>query len=342
MIRTSGRGIIRNRQIVLRSRPSAIPTPDNFELVDSDLPALEEGQLLIRHDYLGLAPAARIRMSEAASYAPPLPIGSPIYGQAVGVVLASRNPAFAEGDAVTISDGGWQEYSISNGASVNRIDTALAPATAWLGVLGVSGFTAWVGIQDFVGPRAGETIVVSAASGAVGSVAVQMARIAGCRAVGIAGSAEKCAYVTQDLGADACADHRANDFADALAAACPSGIDGYFENVGGAVRDTLWPLMNDFGRVAICGLISQYSSAQAPGGPDWFPILTKRLAVRGFMLRDHPDRYDAFVADMVKWVGSGQVKYREHVSDGLEETPRAFIDMLAGRNFGKTLVRLTY
>ncbi|MGE4322656.1 MAG: NADP-dependent oxidoreductase [Sphingobium sp.] len=333
---------MRNRQIVLRSRPSATPTPDNFELVEQAVPDLEDGQLLIRHEYLGLAPAARIRMSEARSYAPPLPLGSPIYGQAVGVVLKSRNTAFAEGDAVVISDGGWQEYSVSDGTSVNRIDTGLAPATVWLGTLGVSGFTAYVGMQDFLGPRTGETIVVSAASGAVGSVAVQMARIAGCRAVGIAGSAEKCAYVTQQLGAHACADHRASDFADALAAACPTGIDGYFENVGGAVRDTLWPLMNDFGRVAICGLISQYSDAQAPGGPDWFPILTKRLSVRGFMLRDHPDRYEAFVADMAQWVSTGQVKYREHIAHGLEDTPRAFIDMLSGRNFGKTLVRLNH
>ena len=331
---------MQNRQIVLRSRPSGMPTADNFEMIERPVPALEPGQILIRHSHLGLAPAARIRMSAAASYAPPLPLGAPIYGQAVGVVTASRHPGYAEGDTVMTSDGSWQEYSVSDASSVRRIDLDLAPATQWLGVLGVSGFTAYVGMQDFIGPRAGETLVVSAASGAVGSVAIQMARIAGCRTVGVAGSAEKCAFVVDELGASACVNHHLPDFAEALAAACPAGVDAYFDNVGGPVRDAVWTMMNDFGRIAVCGLISQYSSADGAAGPDWFALLTRRLSVRGFMLRDHPDRYDAFITDMVRWVASGEVRYREQLTHGLDCTPQAFIAMLEGRNFGKSIISL--
>ncbi|GGC78130.1 NADP-dependent oxidoreductase [Chelatococcus reniformis] len=330
-----------NRQIVLASRPEGLPALDNFALVSGDMPVPGPGQFLLAHHYLGLAPAARIRMGAARSYAPPLPIGGVIYGQAVGRVGASRHPQFQEGDLVVSTDAGWQEYSVSDGARASRIDAAIAPERVWLGALGVSGLTAYVGLLDVGGPRATDTVVVSAAAGAVGSAVGQIARIKGCRVVGIAGGSAKCRYVTQELGLDASVDYHAADFARQLADACHAGIDLYFDNVGGAVRDTVWPLMNDFGRVVVCGQISEYGATAPAAGPGWFSLLTKRLSVRGFLLRDHEERHAAAVADMSRWYREGRIKGREQIVEGLEQAPAAFIRMLQGGNLGKTLVRLT-
>lgn len=330
-----------NRQIVLANRPEGLPTPDNFALVSSEIPDPGAGEFLLEHHYLGLAPAARIRMGASRSYAPPLPIGGVIYGQAVGRVRASRHPAFREGDLVVSTDAGWQEYSVSDGARASRIDASVAPEQVWLGALGVSGMTAYVGLLDIGAPKVSDTVVVSAAAGAVGSAVGQIARIKGCRVVGIAGGGTKCRYVTEELGFDASVDYHAADFARQLADACPAGIDLYFDNVGGAVRDAVWPLMSDFGRVVVCGLISEYGATAPVSGPGWFALLTKRLSVRGFLLRDHEARQADAVADMSRWYREGRIKGREQIVEGLEQTPAAFIRMLQGGNLGKTLVKLT-
>ena len=328
-----------NRQIVFSSIPDGLPTLDNFTLVESPVPEPQDGQIRVRHLFLGLSPSARLRMAGDSDYGAGMPLGKPVQGQAVGVVDISRNPAFQPGDHLVVN-GGWQSYSVTSGRGATRVDADLAPPSCALGLLGTSGMTAYVGMLDIGLPKAGETVVVSAASGSVGSVAGQIAKLKGCRVVGVAGGAEKCDYVTKTLGFDACVDHRAPGLPQRLAAACPEGIDIYFENVGGAVRSAVWPLFNDFGRVVLCGMISDYQNREGLTGPDWFPILTHRLTIRGFLLRDHADRRDAFLADMADWYRSGKVRYREDVADGLEQAPAAFIRLLRGDNFGKTLVRL--
>lgn len=330
---------ILNRQWVLARRPRGLPVLDDFRLVDAEMPDLRPGQLLIRHEYLGLAPAARLRMSEQASYRAPLALGDVVYGQACGVVLQSRNEAFPEGAAVVTMSGGWQTHSVSDGAGVALIDPSVAPPTVWLGALGTSGQTAYVGLLHIGGVKPGDTVVVSAASGGVGSNVGQIAKLKDCRAVGIAGGPAKCRHVVEDLGFDACVDYRAPDFAEALRQACPGGIDVYFENVGGAVRDEVWPLMNARGRVVVCGLIAEYNDAQKPG-PGWFAILSKRLTLRGFIMSDHPELRADFVRDMSAWFAAGRIQVREDLSTGLDQVVPAFIGMLEGRNFGKTLVKL--
>ncbi|MEO8296246.1 MAG: NADP-dependent oxidoreductase [Burkholderiales bacterium] len=335
----SSAGTTVNRQIVLAARPQGLPAPDDFRLVEGRVPEPRPGQVLIRHTHLGLAPAARLRMSETQSYAQPMALGDVVYGQAAGEVIESRHDGFRPGDSVVSINGSWQEYSVCGGAALTPADLALAPATLWLGLLGTSGMTAYVGLLDIGRPQAGETVVISAASGAVGSAVGQIARIKGCRAVGIVGGAAKCAYVVDELGFDACIDYRAADFAQQLAAACPKGVDVYFENVGGVVRDTVWPLLNQNGRVVLCGLISEYNDAQG-AGPGWFPLLTKRLMVQGFILSDRLERRADFVRDMGAWYQAGRIRMREDLSHGLEQAVPAFIGMLQGRNFGKTLVKL--
>jgi NADPH-dependent curcumin reductase CurA len=337
------------RRFALARRPEGMVTLEDFELIEGPLPEPERGEVLVEHSHLGLAPGNRIRMSaDTRGYRASIPLGGTVTSAAVGTVVASRNPKFAEGDAVTSFDGGWQTHAISNGSNLRRVDLSLAPAPTWLGALGMSGFAAYVGTLDFARPKAGETFVVSAAAGAVGSVAAQVAATLGCTTVGIAGGTAKCTYVEENFGVGRCVDYRAVDFIEQLAASCPSGIDVYFDNVGGHVRDVVWPLLNEYGRVAVCGQISQYNevetndaTAASATGPSWFPLLTKSLTVRGFLAGNSlAQRYDDFRQDMSRWIRNGDVVSRDHVTEGFESTPQAFIDMLVGRNFGKTIVAI--
>jgi NADPH-dependent curcumin reductase CurA len=309
-----------NRQILLKSRPEGAPNLDNFELVRSPVPEPGDGEVLMRTRYLSLDPYMRGRMSAAKSYAKPVEVGQPMVGGTVGEIMTSRNAKFAVGDIV-MGYGGWQDYALSNGAGLRKLDPA-APVSTALGVLGMPG----------------ETVAVAAASGAVGSVVGQIAKIKGCRAVGIAGGPDKCRYVVQELGFDTCIDHRAADFARQLEAACPAGIDVYFENVGGAVQQAVWPLLNDFARIPVCGLIAQYNAAMP--GPDMSSVLRKRLTLRGFIVWDFAARQADFLRDAGEWVRSGRLKYREDVVDGLENAPAAFLGLLQGKNFGKLLIKV--
>jgi NADPH-dependent curcumin reductase CurA len=328
-----------NRQIQLKSRPEGAPGLDNFELVERPVPEPGEGEVLMRTLYLSLDPYMRGRMSAAKSYAKPAAVGEPMVGGTVGEIVASRNPKFSVGDIV-LGYGGWQEYALSSGTALRKLDPAAAPVSTALGVLGMPGMTAYVGLLEIGQPKPGETVVVAAASGAVGSVVGQIAKIKGCRAVGIAGGADKCRFVTGELGFDACVDHRAPDFARALEAACPKGIDVYFENVGGAVQQTVWPLLNDFARIPVCGLIAQYNSPTPMPGPDMFSVLRKRLMLRGFIVSDFAAKQGDFLREAGEWVRTGRLKYREDVADGLAQAPAAFLGLLQGKNFGKMLVRV--
>jgi NADPH-dependent curcumin reductase CurA len=329
-----------NRQILLKSRPEGAPTLGNFELTEGPVPAPGDGEVLMCTRYLSLDPYMRGRMSAAKSYAKPVGVGEPMVGGTVGEIVASRHPKFAVGDIV-MGYGGWQDYALSNGAGLRKLDPAAAPVSTALGVLGMPGLTAYAGLAEIGQPKAGETVVVAAASGAVGSVVGQIARIKGCRAVGIAGGPDKCRFVVDEFGFDACIDHRAPDLARRLEAACPQGIDVYFENVGGAVQQAVWPLLNDFARIPVCGLIAQYNLTTPMPGPDMFSVLRKRLTLRGFIVWDFAARQADFLREASEWVRSGKLKYREDVIEGLENAPAAFLGMLAGKNFGKMLVKVS-
>jgi NADPH-dependent curcumin reductase CurA len=281
----------------------------------------------------------RGRMSDAPSYAKPVGIGEVMEGGTVSDVVTSNVSGFAKGDIV-VGRTGWQTHALSDGSGLQKVDPTRAPISTALGVLGMPGMTAYAGLLEIGRPKAGETVAVAAASGAVGSVVGQIAKIKGCRAVGIAGGPDKCRFVAKELGFDACVDHRAGDFVRQLEAACPAGIDVYFENVGGAVQQTVWPLLNDFARVPVCGLISQYSATTPMPGPDMFSVLRKRLTLRGFIVWDFAARQADFLRDMGEWVGGGRVKYREDVVEGLENAPAAFLGLLQGKNFGKLLVKV--
>ncbi len=303
------------------------------------MPEPSDGGVLMRTRYLSLDPYMRGRMSAAKSYAKPVEVGQPMVGGTVGEIMTSRNAKFAVGDIV-MGYGGWQDYALSNGAGLRKLDPAAAPVSTALGVLGMPGMTAYVGLLEIGQPKPGETVAVAAASGAVGSVVGQIAKIKGCRAVGIAGGPDKCRFVVQELGFDTCIDHRATDFARQLEAACPAGIDVYFENVGGAVQQAVWPLLNDFARIPVCGLIAQYNAAPPTPGPDMSSVLRKRLTLRGFIVWDFAARQADFLRDAGEWVRSGRLKYREDVVDGLENAPAAFLGLLQGKNFGKLLVKV--
>jgi NADPH-dependent curcumin reductase CurA len=328
-----------NRQILLKSRPEGPPGLDNFELVERPLPEAAEGEVLMRIRYLSLDPYMRGRMSDANSYAKPAEIGEPMVGGTVGDIVSSRHPGFSNGDIV-VGYGGGQEYALSNGKGLRKLDPAAAPPSTALGVLGMPGMTAYVGLLEIGQPKPGETVVVAAASGAVGSVVGQIAKIRGCRAVGIAGGPEKCRFVAGELGFDACVDHRSSDFAKQLEAACPKGIDIYFENVGGAVQQTVWRHLNDFARIPVCGLIAQYNAKGPMPGPDMFSVLRKRLLLRGFIVSDFAARQADFLREAGEWIRASRLKYREDIVDGLEKAPAAFLGMLQGKNFGKTLIRI--
>jgi len=327
-----------NRRIVLASRPSGWVTADNFRLESQPLPALVEGQLRVRNLWLSLDPYMRGRMNEGRSYAAAQPLNETMIGGTAGEVVESRHPKFAIGDEV-VGMLGWQEYGISDGAQLKKVDTRQVPLSAYLGPVGMPGATAWIGLNRIIEAKAGETIVVSAASGAVGSVAGQLARLAGCRAVGIAGGTEKCRYVTDELKFDACIDYKSQDVGQTLKEAAPGGIDGYFENVGGEILDAVLPRMNAFGRIALCGLIAGYNGAPIPiRNPTWF--LLSRLKLQGFIVSEFMSLWPQALQELGKLVAEGKLKYRESVAHGLESAPRAFIGMLKGENLGKQLVRL--
>jgi len=331
------------KRIVLASRPVGEPKPSDFRIEEIPVPAPRPGQVLLRTIWLSLDPYMRGRISDAASYAQPVPIGGVIEAGTVCEVIASNNPAFAKGDIV-LARAGWQTHALSDGKGLAKIDPKLAPISTAVGVLGMPGMTAYTGLLDIGRPQPGETVVVAAASGAVGSAVGQIARIKGARAVGIAGGKDKCEFVKNELGFDHCVDHRDPDLAARLKDACPKGIDVYFENVGGAVFDAVFPLLNPFARVPVCGLIAHYNDTEAKP-PKWAAslmraILTKRLTFRGFIVSDFAARHADFLRDMSQWVREGKVKYREFVTEGLDTAPAAFMGLLKGANFGKQLVRV--
>lgn len=335
-----------NRQLHLVSRPTGEPTADNFALVERPLPDLDDGQVLVRHHYLSLDPYMRGRMSDAKSYAAPQPLGEVMIGGTAGEVIASRSPGFAAGDRV-VGMGGWQEHSIVTvgRAPLTKVDTTHVPLSAYLGPVGMPGATAWYGLDKIIGVKAGETVVVSAAAGAVGSVVGQLARVRGARAVGVAGGADKCKHVVDDLGFDACVDYKAHADARALARAlgeaAPAGVDGYFDNVGGTVLDAVMTRMNPFGRIALCGMIAGYSASGPIPMAAPILLLTQRLRLEGFIISEHLDVWPAALRELGGLVAAGRLHYRETIADGLEAAPAAFIGLLRGQNLGKQLVRLT-
>lgn len=337
--------IVQSTRIVLASRPDGAPTADNFRLEAVNLPEPADGQVLVRVIYLSLDPYMRGRMSAAESYADPVEIDEVMVGGTVGQVVDSRHPDFATGDYV-LGYAGWQSHAVVDGNQLRTLDRDAAPLSTAVGVLGMPGFTAYSGLLKIGQPKAGETVVVAAASGPVGSAVGQIAKLKGARAVGIAGGPEKCAYLLDELGFDAAVDHRSPNFAEKLRAACPDGIDVYFENVGGAVAAAVLPLLNLYARVPVCGLIAQYNDTETPEGPDRLPgfftrVLVKSLTIRGFIQSEFvSEMYADFQRDVSGWIREGRFAYREDIVDGLENAPAAFIGLLRGSNFGKLVVRV--
>ncbi len=329
-----------NRQVRLKSRPVGEPTADNFELADAPVPEAKDGEVLRRTIYLSLDPYMRGRMSDGPSYAQPVAIGGVMGAHTVSEVVESRHGDFKKGDFVTGYDG-WQSYGVSNGKDLRKLDPKKVPISTAIGVLGMPGMTAYVGLMDIGKPKAGETVVVSAASGAVGAVVGQLAKIKGCRAVGIAGSPDKCKYVVEELGFDACINYKTDDLVPALKAACPSGVDIYFENVGGAVFAAILRVINKDARIPLCGIISEYNATGNPSGPNLRPLLVNRATITGFIVSDHPERAPAFLQEVAPLVMSGRLKFREDIVEGLDHAPDAFIGLLNGKNFGKLMVRVS-
>jgi NADPH-dependent curcumin reductase CurA len=332
-------------QIVLAARPQGMPKLTDFRLEETALPPPGSGQVLLAVQYLSLDPYMRGRMDDRKSYAKPMQLGDVMVGETVAKVTASRHPDYADGDLV-LAKTGWRTHALADAAGLRKIEPSPAPVTARLGVLGMPGFTAYAGLREIGKPRPGETVAVAAASGPVGSLVGQLARLAGARAVGIAGGARKCAYLKDELGFDAAVDHRQAGFAAALTAACPDGIDVYFENVGGAVWQAVLPLLNKFARVPVSGLIAQYNGAGPGDGTDRLPatlreILSKSLTLRGFINYDLAGQYYAdFLREVGAGIADGRIRHREDIVDGLENAPKAFIGMLDGQNFGKAIVRV--
>ncbi len=336
---------LENRQMTLASRPVGAPGPDNFAMKVSAIPEIADGQVLLRTVYLSLDPYMRGRMSDAESYAEPVAIGEPIVGGTVNRVVSSKHPDYSKGDWVLSYTVGWQDYGVSDGGMLFKLDPEMAPVSHALGVLGMPGFTAYMGLLDIGKPKAGETLVVAAATGPVGATVAQIGKIKGCRVVAIAGG-EKKRRRLETLGVDVALDHKAGDFAEQLASACPDGIDVYYENVGGHVFDAVLPLLNTGARIPVCGLIAHYNDTALPEGPDRLSllmttILVKRLTVQGFIIfDDYGDRYPEFARQMAQWVGEGKVDYLEQVIDGLENAPDGLRGLLQGENFGKLVVRV--
>jgi len=333
-----------NRRVVLASRPDGTPTVDNFRLETSPIPEPGEGQALLKTVYLSLDPYMRSRMSGNAGYAEGVDIGEVMVGGTVSRVVKSRNPALPEG-ALVSAYSGWQDYALTDGTGVTLLDPRIEPPSYGLGVLGMPGLTAYVGLLDIGQPVAGETVVLAASTGAVGSVVGQIARIKGCRVVGIAGAREKCEYAVKELGYDACVSHYDDDMAAQLAAKCPNGIDVYFENVGGSSWEAVMPLLNNHARVPVCGLIAHYNETELPEGPDRMVqlqrlLLVRRIRMQGFIVSDHQDRIPDFVRDVSTWLAEGRIKYREDVVEGLENAPEAFLGLFRGSNFGKLVIKV--
>ena len=334
-----------NRRIVLAARPRGVPTPQDFRLDEAVEPTPDEGQVLLRTLYLSLDPYMRQLMNEIGpTYAPSVDLGAPMVGGTVSRVVVSRHPRFQAGDIV-LGNGGWQDYALSDGSDLAVLGDMAQPSLA-LGGLGMPAFTAYVGLLDIGQPKPGETVVVAAATGAVGAAVGQIAKLKGARVIGIAGGADKCRYAVDELGFDACLDRHEPELARRLAEACADGIDVYFENVGGEVFDAVLPLLNIGARVPVCGVIAHYNDERLPDGPNRLPYLTtmlvqKRIRMQGFVILDHyADRYEAFRRDMGQWLEAGQIQAREHRVQGLEQAPSAFVDLLQGRNFGKLVVQI--
>jgi len=328
-----------NRQVLLASRPQGAPTEANFSVVEAPMPQAGDGEVLVRNTWLSLDPYMRGRMSDAKSYVPPAKLGEPMVGQTVGEVIASRDPRFKAGDVVLTSLG-WQTHGVAKASDVTAIDATRVPASYYLGVLGMPGMTAWFGLQEIGQPKPGETVLVSAASGAVGSVVGQIAKAQGCRAVGIAGGKAKCDYVVGELGLDACVDHRSATLLDDLRKACPDGVDVDFENVGGVVLDTALAVMNRHSRIVVCGLVAEYSATQPYGYTRLRSVLVNRIRMQGMIVFDWTDRYGEALAGLSQLLAQGKLKYRESIVEGLDNAPGALIGLLKGENFGKQLVKL--
>jgi hypothetical protein len=334
-----------NRRIVLALRPVGAPINENFRLEKTAKPVPKEGEILLRSIYLSLDPYMRGRMSDAPSYVAPVEIDKVMVGGTVCQVEKSHHPDYQAGEWVLASNG-WQDFALSDGSGLVRLGKRPENPSYALGILGMPGFTAYMGLLDIGQPKEGETLVVAAATGPVGATVGQIGKLKGCRVVGVAGGSEKCAHARDVLGFDACLDHKAADFAEQLREACPNGIDIYFESVGGKVFDAVLPLFNIHARIPVCGLISRYNATKLPDGPDRLSllmgnILVKRLKVQGFIIFDYYDQhYDGFVKDMSQWLSKGQIKYREQLVEGLENAPEAFIGLLEGKNFGKLVVRV--
>lgn len=335
---------VSNKAIVLAHRPEGEPKPGDFRLVERPVEDPGPGQVRLQTLWLSLDPYMRGRMSAARSYAKPVEIGDVMVGGTLSRVEASHNPGFKPGDLV-LGQSGWQEFALSDGTGLRKLDPAIRPVSAMLGVLGMPGMTAYAGLHEIGKPKAGETVAVAAATGPVGATVGQIAKLRGCRTVGIAGGPEKCRLLTETFGFDAAVDHRAPDFAARLNEACPKGIDVYFENVGGAVWEAVFPLLNDFARIPVCGLVSQYNATELPSGPNRVPelmgaVLRRRLTLRGFIVWDFGHLQAEFEREVGAWVKEGRIKFLEHVIEGLENAPEALIDMLRGRNTGKVVVRV--
>lgn len=334
-----------NRRIVLASRPKGAPVQENFRIEESAIPVPKEGEVLLRSIYLSLDPYMRGRMSDAPSYAPPVEIDEVMVGGTVCQVEASNNPDFAKGEWV-LAYNGWQLYAVSDGTGLTKLGKKPEKPSYALGILGMPGFTAYMGLLDIGKPKQGETLVVAAATGPVGATVGQIGKLKGCRVVGVAGGSEKCSYAKKTLGFDECLDHHDPDFADKLKEACPDGIDIYYENVGGKVFDGVLPLLNVGARIPVCGLVSRYNATKLPDGPDRLSvlmgtILVKRIKVQGFIIfDDYGHRYDEFAKDMTQMLGAGKIHYREQIVEGLENAPKAFMGLLEGKNFGKLVVKV--
>lgn len=330
-----------NRKIILKSRPDGYPKPSDFELVEEPLPKPGEGEVLIESIWLSLDPYMRGRMREGGTYAPSVRLGDVMIGSAIGRIIESRTPLFSVGEIV---DGaiGWQEYGVSDGSNLRRVDPSLGPLSTALGILGMPGMTAYFGFLHVCDPKPGDTVVVSAASGAVGQVVGQIAKIMGCYVVGTAGSRDKIDYIVDELGFDVGINYKTENVAEAIAAACPRGIDVYFDNVGGPVTDAVMENLADFARIAICGQISQYNLAEPELGPRNLRSLNiNKARMEGFLVFQFADRHEEGRQRIAKWIKEGEMKYREDVVDGIENAPAAFIGMLRGENFGKLLVKVS-
>ena len=335
-----------NRQILLASRPVGAPTAANFNLVETAIPTVADGQMLLRNKWMSLDPYMRGRMSDAKSYADPVPVGGVMTCATVSEVMESKLSGYAAGDLVMSFGSGWQDYTLSDGTMVFRLDKQMKEPSQALGVLGMPGFTGYMGLTDIGQPKQGGTVVVAAATGPVGTVVGQVAKLMGCHVVGIAGGEEKCRYAVEELGFDACVDHKDAGLNDKLAAACPKGIDVYFENVGGKVFDAVMPLLNAHARIPLCGLIAQYNATELPAGPDRTAqlmrlILSQRIRMQGFIIFDnYGNHFPEFLKTMTPWVESGKVRVKEDRVEGLENAPEAFMGLLEGKNFGKLVVKI--